>query len=91
MAVLYDTQKDMPKCMNTDLILNRGRKQSCTLTILDHPHYQIKIEGSEPNGSDKKKVFRLQSICKKIAKGQEFKILQFYESIIISFSGGFIN
>ena len=34
-----------------------------------------------------KKFFDLQ----KIAKGQEFKILQFYESIIISFSGGFIN
>ena len=66
--------------MNTDLILNRDRKQSSTLTILDHPQNQIKIEGSEPNGSDKK-----------IAKGQEFKISQFYESIIISFSGGFIN
>ena len=45
----------MPKCMNTDLILNRDRKQSSTLTILDHTHYQIKIEGAEPNGSDKKK------------------------------------
>ena len=44
----------MPKCMNTDLILNRDRKQSSTLTILDHPHYQLKIEGSETNGSDKK-------------------------------------
>ena len=77
--------------MNTDLILNRDRKQSSTLTILDHPQNQIKIEGSEPNGSDKK-VFRLQHICKKkIAKGQEFKISQFYESKIISFSGGFIN
>ena len=80
----------MPKYMNTDLILNRDRKQSSTLTILDHPHYQITIEGSETNGSDKK-VFRLQHICKTIAKGQEFKILQFYESIIISFSGGFIT
>ena len=76
--------------MNTDLILNRDRKQSSTLTILDHPQNQLKIEGSEPNGSDKK-VFRLQHICKKNAKGQEFKISQFYESIIISFSGGFIN
>ena len=44
----------MPKSMNTDLILNRDRKQSSTLTILDHPQNQIKIEGSEPNGSDKK-------------------------------------
>ena len=64
---MYDTQKDMPKCMNTDLILNRGRKQSSTLTILDHPHNRIKIEGSEPNGSDKK-VFRLQHIRKKNCK-----------------------
>ena len=76
--------------MNTDLILNRDRKQSSTLTILDHPHYQIKIEGSEPNGSDKK-VFRLQHICKNIAKGQEFQILKFYKSKINSVSGGFIN
>ena len=57
----------MPKCMNTDLILNRDRKQSSTLTILDHPQNQIKIEGSEPNGSDKN-VFRLQGICKKNGK-----------------------
>ena len=57
----------MPKCMNTDLILNRDRKQLSTLTILDHPQNQIKIEGSEPNGSDKK-VFRLQHICKKNCK-----------------------
>ena len=77
--------------MNTNLILNRDRKQSSTLTILDHPQNQIKIEGSEPNGSDKQKVFRLQHFAKKIAKGQEFKKLQFYESIIISFSSGFIN
>ena len=27
----------------------------------------------------------------KIAKGHEFKLSQFYESIIISFSGGFIH
>ena len=76
--------------MNTDLILNRDRKQSSTLTILDHPQNQIKIEESEPNGSDKK-VFDFNIFAKKVAKGQEFKILKFYESIIISFSGGFIN
>ena len=82
----------MPKCMNTVLILNRDRKQSSTLTILDHPQNQIKIEGSEPNGSDKK-FFRLQHICKKKKKLQKARSLkyQFYESIIISFSGGFIN
>ena len=38
-----------------------------------------------------KKFFDYNIFAKKIAKGQEFKILQFYESIIISFSGGFIN
>ena len=76
--------------MNTDLILNRDRKQSSTLTILGHPQNQIKIERSEPNGSDKK-VFRFQNICKIIAKGQDFKTIKSYESIIISFSGGFIN
>ena len=53
--------------MNTDLILNRTRKQSSTLTILDHPQNQIKIEGLEPNGSDNK-VFRLQHIRKKNCK-----------------------
>ena len=79
----------MPKCMNTDLILTRDRKQSSTLTKLDHPQNQIKIEGLEPNGSDKK--FSTSIYMQKNAKGQEFKILQFYESIIISFSGGFIN
>ena len=57
----------MPKCMNTDLILYRDRKQSSTLTILDHPQNQKKIEGSEPIGSDKK-VFRLQHNCKKKCK-----------------------
>ena len=78
--------------MNTDLILNRDRKQSSTLTILDHPQNQIKIEGSEPNGSDKKSFSTSTYLQKKkIAKGQEVKISQFYESIIISFSGGFIN
>ena len=76
--------------MNTDLILNRERKQSSTLTILDNPQNQIKIEGSETNGSDKKS-FSTSKYLQKIAKGQEFKILQFYEPIIISFSGGFIN
>ena len=81
----------MPKCMNTDLILNRDRKQSSTLTILDHPQNQIKIEGSEPNGSDKKNFSTSTYLQKKIAKGQEVKISQCYESIIISFSGGFIN
>ena len=80
----------MPKCMNTNLILNRDRKQSSTLTILDHPQNQMKIEGSEPNGSEKK-VLRLQNICKKNCKRPGLKALQFYESIIISFSGGFIN
>ena len=79
-------KNDMPKCMNTDLILNRDRKQSSTLTILDHPHYQIKIEESEPNGSDKESF-----LTSKIAKRQEFKKLQFYESIIIFFSGVFFN
>ena len=67
----------MPESMNTDLILNRDRKQSSTLTILDHPHYQIKIEGSEPNGSEKKKFFDFNIFAKKIAKSQEFKTLQF--------------
>ena len=81
----------MPKCMNTDLILNRDRKQSSTLTILDHPQNQIKIEGSEANGSDKKKFFDCNIFAKKTAKGQEFQILQCYESIMNSFSGGFIN
>ena len=38
-----------------------------------------------------KKFFRLQHICKKIAKGQEFEILQFYESMNFSLSGGFIT
>ena len=76
--------------MNTDLILNRDRKQS--LTILEHPHYQKKkIEGSEPNGSDKQKIFDFNIFAKKIAKGQEFQILQSYESIKILCSGGFIN
>ena len=70
----------MPKCMNTDLTLNRDRKQSSTLTISDHPHYQLKIEGSETNGSDKKS-FSTSTYLQKIAKGQEFKILQFYESM----------
>ena len=65
----------MPKCMNTDLILNRDQKQSSTLTILDQPQNQIKIEGSEPNGSDKK-VFRLQHICKK--KLQKARSLKYY-------------
>ena len=71
--------------MNTDLILNRDRKQSSRLTILDHPQNQIKTERLEPNGSD------FNIFQKKIAKGQEFKIIQFYESMIISFSGGFFN
>ena len=58
----------MPKDMNTDLILNRERKQSSTLKILDHPQNQIKIEGLEPNGSDKKKFSTskyLQKNCKR--------------------------
>ena len=58
----------MPKCMNTDLILNRDRKQSSTLTILDHPQNQIKIEESETNGSDKKSFSTstyLQKNCKR--------------------------
>ena len=53
----------MPKCMNTDLILNRNRKQSSTLTILDHPQNQIKT-----NGSDKKSFSTstyLQQKCKR--------------------------
>ena len=54
----------MPKCMNTDLILNRDRKQSSTLSVLDHPHYQLKIEGLEPNGSDKKKNFDFNIFAK---------------------------
>ena len=70
----YDTQKDMPKCMNTDLIFNRDRKQSSTLTNLDHPHYQIKIEGSEPNGSDKKKSFSTSKyLQKKLQKARSLK------------------
>ena len=67
----------MPKCMNTDLILNRDRKQSSTLTILDHPQNQIKIKGSETNGSDKK-VFRLQHICKKKKKLQKARSLKYH-------------
>ena len=63
----------MPKCMNTDLILNRDRKQSSTLTILDHPQNQIKIEGSEANGSDKKKFFDFNIFAKKLQKARSFK------------------
>ena len=63
----------MPKCMNTDLILNRDRKQSSTLTILDHPQNQIKIEGSEPNGSDKKKFFDFKIVAKKLQKARSLK------------------
>ena len=74
----------MPKCMNTDLILNRDRKQSSTLTILDHPQNQIKIEGSEPNGSERK-VFRLQRFCKKICKRpgvSNITVLRVYNNFI---------
>ena len=39
----------------------------------------------------KKKFFDFKVFAKKIAKGQEFQIIQFYESIIISLSGGFIT
>ena len=60
-----------------DLILNRDRKQSSTLTILDHPQNQIKIKESEPNGLDKKD-FRLQHICKKkLQKARSFKYYSF--------------
>ena len=63
--------------MNTNLILNRDRKQSSTLTILDHPHYQIKIEGSEPNGSDKKKFFDFNIFAKKLQKARSLKHYNF--------------
>ena len=64
--------------MNTDLILNRDRKQSSTLTILDHPHYQIKIEGSEPNGSEKKKkFFDFNIFAKKLQKARSLKHYNF--------------
>ena len=62
----------MPKCMNTDLILNRHRKQSSKLKFLDRPQNQIKIEGSEANGSGKK-VLRVQLICKKMQKTKSSK------------------
>ena len=74
----------MPKSMNTDLILNQDRKQSSTITILDHPQNQKKIEESEPNGSDKK-VFRLQHICKKSCKRpgvSNITVLRVYNNFI---------
>ena len=67
----------MPKCMNTDLILNRDRKQSSTLTILDHPQNQLKIEGSEPNGSDKKSFSTSTYLEKKLQKARSFKYYSF--------------
>ena len=67
----------MPKCMNTDLILNRDRKQSSTQTILDHPQNQIKIEGSEPNVSDKKSFSTSTYLQKKLQKARSLKYYSF--------------
>ena len=69
--------QDMPKCMNTDLILNRDRKQSSTLIILDHPQNQIKIEGSEPNGSDKKSFSTSTYLQNKMQKARSLKYYSF--------------
>ena len=42
--------------------------------------------------AETKKFFEFNIFAKKKnAKGQEFKIIQFYESIIISLLGGFIT
>ena len=63
--------------MNTDLILNRDRNQSSTLTILDHPQNQIKIEGLEPNGSDKKSFLTSRFLQKKLQKARSLKCYSF--------------
>ena len=61
--------------MNTDLILNRDRKQSSTLTILDLPQNQIKIEGSNPMA---KKFFDFNIFAKKkLQKARKLKYHSF--------------
>ena len=52
MAVLHDTQKNMPKLRRDGISSLLKSKTVKYASITDHPQNKIKIEGSEPNSGD---------------------------------------